>query len=403
MDVRENGLGRVIGCELRCIPPRFLESCWGLKWCPKFYARGPSEFDIGVLTPDGKYNSLKIRGPLAMGRGAHDSMVNLKPSPSLPSTIHDADGRLGLRGCELPSSPFGHFGVPASPVYIVHQRTQDQPDFMHSHVTPAHSSAPLVAAGRTDGILPIPISGSGTMLSSIQPLSEPYTSELSYALLPGHSSQSCSAPNIGTPLHLYYLSPKIMPAVSQDPSTLLYGVVSENDASLERLVSDPGDAQAYYLPLDSINAHSTPQVHVISPAMQTPQATVLDSWNNLDFSPASATPMTSSTSFSADSSLIGEFEQHHDAGAATPMSELMRMDLENSSHSNNQLEAGMPDEYWQLHRTLARSSPMHQSRGLSPIDMSVDQLPGTGEEEDATYNLSDTFLFSGAFHCAFAG
>ncbi|KAG1783027.1 hypothetical protein EV702DRAFT_1059689 [Suillus placidus] len=395
MDVRENGLGRVIGCELRCIPPRFLESCWGLKWCPKFYARGPSEFDIGVLTPDGKYNSLKIGGPLAMERGAQDRMVKLKPSPSLRSTIHDADGRLGLRRRELPSSPSGHFSVSASPVYIVHERTQDQPDFMHSHVTPIPSSAPLIAPGRTEGILPIPISGSGTMLSSIQPLSEPYTSELSYALIPGHSSQSCGAPNIGTPL-------RIMPAVSQDPGALLYGVVPENNTSLERLVSDPGDVQAYYLPPDSIDAHSTLQVHVITPAMQ---ATLLDSWNNLDFSPASATPMTCSTSFSADSSLIGEFEQHHGAGVATPMSELMRMDLENSSHSNDQLEAGMPGEYWQLHRTLTgtRSSPMHQSRGLSPIDMSVDQLPCTGEGEDTTYNLSDTLLFSGAFHGAFAG
>jgi hypothetical protein len=167
---------------------------------------------------------------------------------------------------------------------------------------------------------------------------------------------------------------------------------------LEDLVSDPGDAQAHYLPLDSINTYSTPQVHVVTPAMQTPQ----NPWNNLDFSPASATPMTCSTSFSADSNLIGEFEQHHGPGVATPMSELMRMGVENSPQSNDQLEAGMTDEYWQLHQTLTRFSPMHQSRGLSPIDMGVDQLPGTGEGEETAYNLSDTFLFSSGFHGAFA-
>lgn len=406
MDVRENGLGRVIGCELRCIPPRFLESCWGLKWCPKFYARGPSEFDIGVLTPDGKYNSLKVGGPLAMERGPQDGIANFELSLRLPSTIHDADGQLGLRTREPPSSPSWRFSVPATPVYAVHERTHNQTNFTCSHVTPTDSSASLIAPGRTEGTLPIPIPGSGTMLSSIQPLSEPYTSELSYALLSGHSShssQSCGAQNVGTPLQLHYLSPRIIPAVAQDPVALLYGVALENDGSLERLVSDPGNAQAHYLPPDSIgNAHSIPQVHVTTPAMQTPQAALLDSWNNLDFSPASATPMTCSTSFSTESSLIGEFEQHHGPGAATPMSELMRMGLEISPQSNEQLEAGMPDEYWQLHHILPCSSPMHQSRGLSPIDMSVDQLPGTGEGEDTTYNLSDTFLFSSAFHGAFA-
>lgn len=406
MDVRENGLGRVIGCELRCIPPRFLESCWGLKWCPKFYARGPSEFDVGILTPDGKYKSLKIGGPLAMERGAQDCIANVKPSRRLTSTIHDADGQLGLRRREPPSLPSWHLCVPASPAYNIHERTQDQPDFMRCHITPADSSTALIAPGRTEGTLPIPIPGSGTMVSSVQPLSEPYTSELSYALLPGHSlhlSQSCGAQNVGTPLHLYHLSPQIMPAVSQDPTAaLLYDVALDNDSSSARLVSDPRDGQAHYIPPDSINAHSTPQVHVMTPAMQTPQVTLLDSWNNLNFSPASATPMTCSTSFSADSSLIGEFEQNHSLGVATPMSELMRMDLEIFSQSNEQLEAEIPDEYWQLHRIFTRSSPMHQSRGLSPIDVSVDQLPGTGEGEDTTYNLSDTFLFSGAFHGAFA-
>ncbi|KAG1892169.1 hypothetical protein F4604DRAFT_12264 [Suillus subluteus] len=211
MDVRENGLGRVIGCELRCIPPRFLESCWGLKWCPKFHARGPSEFDIGVLTPDGKYNSLKIRArPLAMERGPQGSIANLEPSLRLPSTIHDADGQLGLRRREPPSSPSWRFSVPASPVCTAHERTQDQTDFTCPHATPADPSVPLIAPGRTEGTLPIPIPGSGTM----QPLSEPYTSELSYALLPGHSShssQSCGTQNVGTPLQLHYLSSRIMP------------------------------------------------------------------------------------------------------------------------------------------------------------------------------------------------
>ncbi|KAG2073522.1 hypothetical protein BDR04DRAFT_1141093 [Suillus decipiens] len=403
MDVREIGLGRVIGCELRCIPPRFLESCWGLKWCPKFYARGPSEFDIGILTPDGKYNSLKIGG-LAMEYRAQDGIANLKPSQSLPNTTHDADGTLGLRRREHPSSPSRHFCIPASPVYIVHERTENQPDFMRSHVTPAHSSAPLIVPGRTEGALPMPIPGLGTTLSSIQPISGPYTSELSYALLPGHwphLSQSCSAPIIETPLHLHYLSPNSMPAVSQDSSALLYGVAPEKD-SLEYLVSGPEDVQAQYLPPNSINAHSTPQVHVMNPTMQTPQGAFLDSWNDLDFSPASATPMTCSTSFSADSSLIEQFEQHHGQAVATPMSELMGMGLENSPQSNDQFEAGMPDEYWQLHMAFTRDSPMHQPRGLSPIDVSVDQLPSTGEGDDTMYNLSDTFLFSSTSHGAFA-
>ncbi|KAG2115919.1 uncharacterized protein F5147DRAFT_675250 [Suillus discolor] len=404
MDVRENCLGRVIGCELRCIPPRYLKSCWGLKWCPKFYARGPSEFDVGVLTPDGKYNSLKTDDSLAMEHRAQGSIANLKPSPSLPITVYDADGRLGSRRREPPSSPSWH--LPPSPAYSMNERTQDQPDFMRS---PAHSSTPLIAPGGTErpSRLPIPITGSRTTLSSIQPFSEPYTSELSYALLPGHSShpsQSCGAPTVGEPLHLHYLSSKVMPAVSQDPAAfrLLYGVAPETDASLEHLVSDPGDAQEQYLPPDSIHAHSTLQVHLMTPTMQTLQATLLDSWNNLDFSPASTTPMSCSTSFSADSSLIGEFEHHHGPGVATSMSELMGMDWENSTQSNDQLEAGITDEDWQLHRTFTRSSPMHQSRGLSPIDMSVDELPGTGDGEETAYNLSDTFLFSSAFHGTFA-
>lgn len=404
MDVRENCLGRVIGCELRCIPPRYLKSCWGLKWCPKFYARGPSEFDVGVLTPDGKYNSLKTDGSLAMEYRAQDSIANLKPSPSLPSTIYDTDGRLGSRRREPPSSSSWHFSVPVSPAYIMHERTQDRPDFMRS---PAHSSTPLIAPGGTEepSRLPIPIPGSRTTLSSIQPFSEPYTSELSYALLPGHSShpsQSCGAPTVGKPLHLHYLSPKVTPAVSQDPAALLYGVAPETDASPEHLVSDPRDAQEQYLPLDSIHAHSTLQVHLMTPTMQTLQATLLDSWNDLDFSPASTTPMSCSTSFSTDSSLIGEFEHHHGPGVATSMSELTGMDWENLTQSNDQLEAGMTGEDWQLHRTFTRSSPMHQSRGLSPIDMSVDELPGTSDGEETAYNLSDTFLFSRAFHGTFA-
>ncbi|KAG1755417.1 hypothetical protein EDB19DRAFT_1661190 [Suillus lakei] len=387
MDVHENGLGRVIGCELRCIPPRFLESCWGLKWCPKFYARGPSDFDIGVLTPDGNYSSLKIGSPLAIERGARDSITNLKASPSLSSTIHDADGQLGSSRREPPSS--WHFSVPTSPVYIAHEGIHKQPVFMRSDVAPAHSSAPLIAPGRTEGMLPIPIP------------------ELSYALLPGpcpHLSQCCGASTVGTPLHAHYLSPQILPAVSQHPDALLYSIAPENDASLQRLISDPGDAQAYYFPPDVINTHSTPQVHVMTPTVQTPQATMPDSWNNLDFSPASVTPMTCSTSFSTDCSLIGEFVQHCGPGVATPMSELMRMGLEDSPQSNVQLDAVMTDEYWQLpvNQTLTHSPPMHQSRGLSPIDMSVDQLPlGPSEGEETAYNISDTFLFSSAFHGAF--
>ncbi|KAG2155063.1 uncharacterized protein EDB93DRAFT_132084 [Suillus bovinus] len=399
MDVRGN-LGRVIGCELRCIPPRYLESCWGLKWCPKFYARGPSEFDVGVLTPDGKYNSLKIDGPLVIEHGTQDIITSLKPSSSLPSTIiHDADGRLGLRRRELFPSPSRDFGVPSSPVYIVHERAQDQPDFMRSL---AHSSAPLIAPGGTEMSLPVSIPVSGTMLSSIQPPSEPYTSELSYALLPGHSSrppQSCGVPTVETPLHLHYSNPKVMPAVSQDPGAVLYGVAPQNDVSLGPLVSNPGDLQAQYLPLDNIHTRSILRGHFMPPVMQTTQLTLLDSWNNLDCSPTPATPMTCSTSFSTDSSLIDELERHHDPGVTTPMSEL---NWENSPQSNDPSEAGMMDEYWQLHQTFTRSSPMHQSGGLSPIDMSVDQLPGAGKGVETACNLSDTFLFSGTFHSLFA-
>lgn len=398
MDVRGNGLGRVIGRELWCIPPRFLDSCWGLKWCPKYYARGPSEFDIGVLTPDGKYISFKIDGSLAMECAAHDGIADLKLSSGLPNTTHRADGQLGSRRLEPPSSPSWHFRVPASPIRTVHEKTQDQPDIMYSHVTPAHSSAPLIAPGRTEGTPTIPIPRSGLMLSPIKSLSGPYTSELSYALLPEHSSHLAQTSNAQTPQHLCHLSPQIIPAVSPDSGALLYGIASQDDASLERLVPDRGDVQAHYPPLDSINTYSTPQVHVLTPAMQTPQ----NPWNNFDFSPASTTPMTCSTSFSTDSSLIGEFEQHHGPWVATPMSGLMRMGMENSPQSNDQSEAGMTDEYWQLHQTLPRFSPMHQSRGLSPIDMGVDQLPGTGEGEETAYNPSDTFLFSTAFHGAFA-
>ncbi|KAG1768639.1 hypothetical protein EDD22DRAFT_220462 [Suillus occidentalis] len=396
MDVHGNGLGRVIGRELRCIPPKFLDSCWGLKWCPKYYARGPSEFDIGILTPDGKYISFKIDGSLAMECAAQDSIAKLKPASRLPNTIHRADGELEPRRRDSP--PSRHFSVPASPMRTVHKKTQVQPDFMYSHVTPAHSSAPLIVPGRMEGTPTIPIPRSGLMLSPIKSLSGPYTSELSYALLPEHSSHLSQNCDVQTSQHLYYLSPQIIPAVSPDSGALLYGIASQDDASSECLVSDRGDMQAHYLPLDSINTFSTPQVHVLTPAMQTPQ----NPWNNFDFSPASTTPMTCSTSFSTDSSLIGEFEQHHGPWVATPMSGLMRMDLENSPQSNDQSEAGMTDEYWQLHQTLPRFSSMHQSRGLSPIDMGVDQLPGTGEGEETAYNPSDTFLFSTAFHGAFA-
>ncbi|KAG2156333.1 hypothetical protein DEU56DRAFT_897328 [Suillus clintonianus] len=375
-------------------PSKQLEACWGLKWCPKFYARGPSDYDIGVLTPDGKYGSLKIGGPPPMEHGVRVGIEIVNPSTSLFSTIHEADGQLGFRRRELPSSPSSHFSVTTPPVSIAHERTQDRPDLMCFDVTPAHSSLSLIAPGRMEGALPIH--------------SEPYTSELSYALLPGpspHSSQSCGAPTVGTPQHLHYLSPQIPPAVSQDPDGLLYSVAPEDGASLERLASATADAQAY-LPPNTINIHSTPQVYVMT-TMQTPQAALLDSWNNLDFSPGSATPMTCSTSFStdssligefeqyhgpgvatpmtcstsfsADSSLIGEFEQHHGPGVATPMTELMGMDMENSPQSNRQAEAAMTDEYWRLSRTLSRSSPMHYSRGLSPIDMMLFMAPSLAE------------------------
>ncbi|KAG0709901.1 hypothetical protein DFH29DRAFT_20474 [Suillus ampliporus] len=385
-----DGRGRVIGIELRCIPPIFLEPCWGLKWCPKYHARRPSDYDIGVLAPDGKYNSLKIGGPPDMEHGARDSIENLNPSPSPLRTIHDTDGQLGLRRRGPPSPPSWHFSILMSPVpSIVHERTQDQPDFMHSVVTPTHSSVRQITSGRTEGTLP-----------SIQPHSEPYTSELSYALLPGpfpHSSQNYRAPTVGTPQHL---SPQIQPAVSQDPDSLLYSVAPDNDASLERFISaQAADAQAY-LPPNTIGVHSTPQVCAMT--MQTPQTTLPDPWNSLDFSPVSATPMSCSTSFSADCSLFGEFEQDRCPGVATPMSELMRMGLENSPQSNVQSETGMPDEYWQLIGNATRSSPRHQSRGLSPIDMGVYQLPGTSEGEETAYYLSDTCLFSSGFGGTFA-
>lgn len=332
-----------------------------------------------------------------MEYGVQDSIANLKPSSRLPNTIHRADGHSESRRRDPPSSPSWHFSVPASPMRTVHKKTQDQPDFMYSHVTPAHSSAPLIAPVRMEGTPTIPIPRSGLMLSPIKSLSGPYTSELSYALLPEHSSHSSQKCDAQTSQHLYYLSPQIIPAVSPDSGDLLYGIASQDDTSSERLVSDRGDVQPHYLPLDSIDTYSTPQVHVLTPAMQTPQ----NPWNNFDFSPASTTPMTCSTSFSTDSSLIGEFEQHHGPWVATPMSGLMRMGLENSPQSNDQLEAGMTGECWQLHQTLPLFSPMHQSRGLSPIDMGVDQLPCTGEGEETAYNPSDTFLFSAAFHGAF--
>ncbi|KAG1752519.1 uncharacterized protein EDB91DRAFT_1333471 [Suillus paluster] len=396
MDGREDGRGRVIGTELRCIPTIFLEPCWGLKWCRKYYALKPSDYDIGVITPDGKYNSLKFGGPLAMEHEARDKVEKSNPSPSLPRTIHDTGGQLGLRRHQLSSPPSWDLSVPTSPMpSVVPERTQGRPDLMCSDVTAAHSSVALITPAGTEGTLHIPSSSTGSTLPSIQPHLEPYTSELLYALLPGpspYSSQNSRAPTVGTPQHLPHSS-----TVSQDPDALLYSVASDNDPSLEQF-AQIANAQ---FPPDTVNAHSPSQVHAMT-IMQAPQSTSPDSWHSLDFSPMSATSLTCSTSFSADSSLIGEFEQLHGTWVVTPMSELMMMGLDKSPQSNFQSEAGMTDEYWQLSRNDTPFSPIHQPRGLSPIDMGVFQLPGTSEVEENTYYLSDTCLFSSSFSSTFA-
>lgn len=342
-----------------------------MRWTTKCCPREPSDYDIGVLTSDGIYSSLKNLLVVEYG--------NLDPSPRLAT------------GCDLPSSPSWHLSLSTSVPSIVYERMQDQPDITRSDDTPVHSSVHLIAPGRMEGhttTLPIPITSTGRA-SSIQSHSEPYTSELSFALLPGHSSllsQSYGTPTVGTPEHLPHPSPQNMPAVSQAHGGPLCNAAPDNSASLARCISaQAADAQQYLRP--TISAHSTPQVHVIS-TMQTPQTTFAKSWDDLDFPVTSVTPMSCSTSFSPDCALIRELEQHHDSGFTTPS-----LDLKEQPQSNGLSEEGVMDEYWQLNGGM-RSSPMYRSRGLSPIDMGVYELPGISEGGGTANNFYDACLFS---------
>ncbi|OAX44059.1 hypothetical protein K503DRAFT_765376 [Rhizopogon vinicolor AM-OR11-026] len=247
--------------------------------------------------------------------------------------------------------------------------------------------------------LPIHIIGTGhTSSLSIQPLSEPYTSELSFALSPvpsPRSSQYYGTPPVRTSRHLPHSNPHIMPTVSQACGIPLYSVTPDHGAFLARCVAAQAASAQHYLLPSTISAHSTPQVHDMT-VMQTPQTTLTNSWNDLDLPTMLVTPMTCSTSFSADCALTGEFEQHHGSGVTTPSSCLKEL-----LQSNDLLETGVTDEYWQLHHGDMRSSPMHRSRGLSPIDMGVYQLPGTSEGHKTTNNLDNACLFSDGFPVSF--
>jgi hypothetical protein len=348
-----------------------------MKWTTKCYPRRPSDYDVGVLTPDGIYLSVKNQdGDL---------------DPPLSLRIHDAYGQPNSTATahSLPSSPSWHPSLSTSPACsIVYERTEDQPDIMRSDDTLVHSSEHLI----------VPITGTGHP-SPNQSLCEPFTSELSFALLPGpspRSSQSYGTPTVGMPRHLPHPNPHAMPAVSQAHGAPLHSVATENSASLARCVSALTADTQHYLPLGTINAHSTPQVHVMT-AMETQQTTLENSWNELDFLAMSATPMARSTPFSADYPLpIGEFEQHHGSGVTTPL-----FGFKEQPQSNDLSEGGMTGEYWQLNRGSMHSSPMNRSRGLSPIDMGVYELPGTGEGDETLNRIYDACLFSNGFPAAF--
>jgi hypothetical protein len=184
-----------------------------------------------------------------------------------------------------------------------------------------------------------------------------------------------------------------MPAVSQAHGAPLHSVATENSASLARCVSALTADTQHYLPP---SAHSTPQVHVMT-AMETQQTTLENSWNELDFLAMSATPMARSTSFSADYPLpIGEFEQHHGSGVTTPL-----FDFKEQLQSNDLSEGDMMGEYLQLNRGSMHSSPMNRSRGLSPINMGVYELPGAGEGDETLNRIYEACLFSNGFPAAF--
>lgn len=335
---------------------------------------------------------------------------DLDPSSSLPRIINKAHRQLSstATGPGLPSSPSWHLGFPRSPASsIMYERLQDQPDVVHFDDTHVYSSVHpnLIASGRMDGhtatptemyTLPISIAGTGHTLS-IQSFSEPYTSELSFALLPGpspRSSQNYGIPTMGTPQHLPHSNPHVMPAVSQARGAPLYSVTPDHSASLARCVAARAVDAQHYLPPGTISAHSTPQIHVMT-SMQTSQTILESSWNNLDFSAMAVTPMTCSTSFSADCALAGEFEQHDGSGVTTPS-----LCLTDHLQSNDLSEACVADNYWQLNHGDMHSSPMHRSRGLSPIDMCVYQLPGSEGDETAN-NFYDDCLPSDSFPVIF--
>ena len=372
-----------------------------MRWTTKRHPRGPSDYDIGVLTPDGMYSSLK--NLLDVEDGDFD------PSSSLPRIINEARGQLSSNATRpgLPSSPSWHPGCSRSPASsIMYERPQDQPNVVHSDDTHVYSSVHLIEPGRMDGhtatptemyTLPISIAGTGHT-SSIQSLSEPYTSELSFALLPGPSpcsSQKYGTPTVGTPQHLPHSNLHVTPAVSQARSAPLYSVAPDHGASLARCIAARAVDAQHHLPPGTMSAHSTPRIHVMT-AMQTSQTTLENSWNNLDFPAMSVTPITCSTSFSADCALAGEFEQHDGSGVTSPS-----LCLTDHLQSNDLLEAGVTDNYWQLNHVDMHFSPMHRPRGLSPIDMGVYQLPG-GEGDETANNLYDDCFSSDSFPVIFS-
>jgi len=340
-----------------------------MKWTTKCYPQGPSEYDIGVLTPDGIYSSLKNLLVL--------EDEDLDPSLSLSHAMYWASWQLSsaATGRGLPSSPpswYHSLSTSRAP-------SQDQPDIMIFDDTPEVYATP-----------PTPIIGT-ERTPSIQSISEPYTSELSFALLPGPSPGSSRS--YGTPQHLPHPNEQIMLAVSQAHVSPLYDAAPEDSASLARCASaEAACAQHYVHP--TISAHSTPQVHFIA-SMQTSQTILPESCDEPDFPALSATPMSCSTSFSADCALIEEFEQYYGSGVTTPS-----LDTKEQPQSYDLLEAGVIDDSWESICGGVSSSPMYPSRGLSPIDMGVYQLRSTREGDETADNFYDTCLFSNEFSVA---